>query len=86
MQNEEHRATSPEPVEGIIYRISIAEIRSRAAVRTPGYVEDLLAAGQPDPDGEHWLIPLAALREVWSRHGAPGLDLEHGGGCVGCGE
>jgi len=67
-------------------RISLAEIRSRAAVRKAGYVEALLAAGAADPDGLHWLIPLAALRECWAAYGAPGLDLEHGGGgCAGCG-
>ncbi len=66
-------------------RISLAEIRSRAAVRKPGYVEALLAAGAPDPDGAHWLIPLRAQRELWAAYGAPGLDLDHSGGCAGCG-
>ncbi len=69
----------------ILLRLSLAEIHSRGRVRTPGYVEALLAAGRADADGVHWLVPLAALREVWARHGAPGLDLEHGGGCGGCG-
>jgi hypothetical protein len=76
MQNEE---------QPIVMRLSLAEIRSRGGVRTAGYVEAVLAAGRADADGAHWLVPLAALREVWVRHGAPGLDLEHGGGCEGCG-
>jgi hypothetical protein len=54
--------------------------------RKPGYVEAMLAAGAPDADGIHWLVPLPALRELWAAYGAPGLDLDHGGGCAGCGE
>ena len=68
-----------------IIRLTLVEIAARAKSRTVGYAADLLAAGRADPDGEHWLIGLAALREVWAKHGAPGLDLEHGGGCAGCG-
>jgi hypothetical protein len=70
----------------IVVRLTLAEIRSRAAGRKPGYAEALLAAGAADADGIHWRIPLRALREIWAAYGAPGLDLEHGGGCAGCGE
>jgi hypothetical protein len=69
-----------------IIRISVAEIASRSRSRAPGYAEALFAAGTADRDGTHWLIPLEALREVWKKYGAPGLDLEHGGGCEGCGQ
>ena len=72
-------------VSETIIRISLAEIASRGRTRTPGYAEALMAAGTADGDGTHWLIPLEALREVWRKHGAPGLDLEHGGGCGECG-
>jgi hypothetical protein len=70
----------------IVMRLTLEEIRSRAAVRKPGYAEALQAAGVADADGLHWRIPLRALREIWAAYGAPGLDLEHGGGCAGCGE
>ena len=63
-----------------IVRISKAEIESRALERAPGYVEALLAAGRPDPDGVHWLIPQEKLLEVWARFGAPPA------GCAGCGD
>ena len=75
MQNEE---------QPVMMRLSVAEIRSRGRVRRAGYVEAVLAEGRADGDGAHWLVPLAALREVWARYGAAGLDLEHGGGCGGC--
>jgi hypothetical protein len=67
-------------------RLTLAEIHSRALARKPGYVEAMLAAGAPDADGIHWLVPLPALRELWAAYGAPGLDLDRGGGCAGCGE
>jgi hypothetical protein len=73
-------------IKPIIYRIAVAEIVARGRARTPGYAETIFAAGRPDGDGMHWLVPLEKLRLIWREHGAPGLDLEHGGGCEGCGD
>jgi len=41
--------------------------KQKAESRSAGYAEDLLAAGRADPDEAHWLIGLAALREVWAK-------------------
>lgn len=66
-----------------LVRLSLADLQRRARQRTPGYYEDFLAAGRPDPDGQHIYITESAMRELWRKHAAPGLELAAGKDCCG---
>ena len=63
-----------------IYRLRLEDLRAQELDRPPGYICAVMAAGVADPDGIHWRIPLATLRQIWSAYG-----INEGRGCEGCG-